>query len=115
MKNIHIVDLRREVPAEIRLEVYKDALDYLEADYYEKNWGGGLCLILPCALWDLPHYCSNSPDGYPFDYYYTIKAFPELTRDMTAEISRLDWQSAEKANEYRKNLLREWINQLENK
>lgn len=84
MRNTDIKDLKQVVPANIRLQVYKEALEYYEnkgyaeEDFIEGNYGDGLCLVLPCILWGLKHYLDFT---FEWDYHYTPIAFPELDRE----------------------------------
>jgi hypothetical protein len=77
-----------EQEPETRLRVYERALELWE-DYYKNGqyfpYGPegenlGLCLLLPCILWDLPHYLSKAPSGEHWDYHKTEIAFPELAK-----------------------------------
>ena len=68
------------VPETIRLEVYKEALDFIENDgeKYGLDKYDGLCLLLPCVMWDLDHYLNNDPNNCCWAYTETIKSFPEF-------------------------------------
>ena len=80
MKNTHILNLKQEVPLDIRIEVYKDAIKYLENDLkggYD-DYSAGLCLLLPCLLWKLNSFFSLAPDGNRWKNEHTVIAFPEI-------------------------------------
>ena len=80
MKNTHILNLKQEVPLDIRIEVYKDAIKYLEnvlKDGYDE-YSVALCILLPCLLWKLNSFFSLTPDGYNWGTNQTVIAFPEL-------------------------------------
>lgn len=111
MKNTHIKNLKEVIPSNIRLQTYKDALDYYGQIYTEsRDYTEGLCLVLPCIMWGLPHYLSNAPDG---DYWGPNKSqevFPELGRDIhrirspyLTDVTRMN---------LRMELLRNWIKEL---
>lgn len=116
MKNTHIQNLDEVIPADIRLQTYIDTLGYYEQrkwdeeDESEGYYGDGLCLVLPCIMWDLYNYLSNTPDGEYWDWTDTQKAFPELFRDIHkiygAKRNRLN------RNNVRMKLLRNWIKEL---
>ena len=70
MKNYIHPSLKEVVPKEVRLEVYKKALEFYkggktsqynleEQEQYPSQMG--ICLLLPCVLWNLKNYCSNHP------------------------------------------------------
>jgi len=80
MINTHILNLKQEVPKEIRLEVYIKAVEYINNPIQTK--GFGLCIILPVLLWDLNTFIAASPDGNDWSYQETCKAFPELTDEV---------------------------------
>lgn len=70
-----------EVPINVRLEVYKKALELIE------NWrppmfglqNSHLCILLPVILWKLPHFeLDNEYSEYDWNYEETKYAFPEL-------------------------------------
>ena len=79
MKNYDCT-LEEVVPSEIRLEVYKEALNFIEND--KKEYGldkyDGLCLLLPCIMWDLNHFLNNDPNGNYWYYGDTQYSFPEF-------------------------------------
>lgn len=89
MKNINI-DIKKTVPQAIRLQVYKESLKILqdvsnsikykiEQKKHHGVFGSvGLCVLLPCVLWDLESYLDKEPDNKHWDYRDTIIGFPEL-------------------------------------
>jgi len=90
MKNTHIPNLLKEVPKDIRLEVYKEALDIIiNNKIIKSNSGYNLCILLPCLLWDLEDYWDISPNGETWHYQETIKAFPELTQKFINNINKI--------------------------
>lgn len=91
MKN-ETITLDTIVPKEIRKQVYQEALKYYQ-NYliYPNKYQNlddedslGLCLLLPCVLWDLEHYLNDSPTGL-WEYEATVHAFPEI-KDYIPEI-----------------------------
>ena len=85
-KYIH-PNLRVEVPKELRLEIYKKAVEYYNNCNPQKDWGvaktkgRGLCVVLPCILWDLVSYCENPPHlTESWDWGDSVVAFPELQK-----------------------------------
>lgn len=76
-------NLQRELPKEVRLSVYKEALAL-----YEENKQGkysrtkddsfGLCILLPCVLWHLKHYLDDDPNDMSWNFTNTTTAFSEL-------------------------------------
>jgi len=86
-KDISIHDI---VPKHIRRATYKKAIEAIES---EKRIAGlcsfGLCLILPCLLWDLDHFLSQTPQNRAWDAYDTPSMFPELTEKRIHSISRI--------------------------
>lgn len=80
MKNTHILNLKKEVPLDIRIEVYKDAIKYLEnaLKVDEDKYYVGLCILLPCLLWDLDSSFSVAPDSLDWETEDTVIAFPEI-------------------------------------
>lgn len=101
--------LKNEVPKEIRLEVYKRAKNLIE------NWGEdtfnldnpGLCLLLPCILYNCETYLSNGNCESGWLYADTVIGFPELTLDDIEDIR----QSFDR-NKKRLELVTNWIKQL---
>jgi len=82
MINKHILNLKQEVPKDIRLEVYIKALESVK---YTKDLVGkhyGLCLLFPILLWELNNYLDNAPNGEDWDWKETPIAFPELTKEV---------------------------------
>ena len=104
---------KQEVPIGIRLEVYKEVLDLIKKyPQYDKHdnmineeqyegTGRGLCILLPCKLWNLRHNMLNSDGSITFHkdwyYYQTPIMFPELCQ----YLSQLSY-----SNGYEKYLLR---------
>ena len=84
MKN-EFINLGEPVPDELRLEVYIEAKKCVEQmlegtfNKYRAECDLGLCLLLPCVLWDLEDYCENSPADVDWDYNDTAKSFPEIS------------------------------------
>ena len=83
-KYIH-PNLRVEVPKELRLEIYKKAVEYYNNYNPQKDWGvaktkgRGLCVVLPCILWDLVSYWEIPPHlTESWKHYDTQIAFPEI-------------------------------------
>ena len=82
------------VPANIRLEVYQEALAYLLDKDTKELYGShtkdglGLRLLLPTLLWGLNHYNSKAPNGEPYSWRLTPQMFPELNEDILDRI----WQ-----------------------
>lgn len=88
------IEITSVVPPEIRLEVYKDALMVIQSKnriinsmFYTKNKMGrvlhegrsmGLCLLLPCVLWNLDTYMDKDPNGREWMFSRTWTAFPEI-------------------------------------
>jgi len=95
MRNKEIT-LKEPVPNKIRKIVYQQALKYYQ-DFLVKPHTKylligdepstlGLCLLLPCILWDLRNYLNNSPIGDEWNHRETVFGFPEI-REYTLEIS----------------------------
>ena len=93
MKNTNIKNLDKVIPKRIRFSVYKEALKLLEdasklpSNSYDVYGMGtrndnlfGLCLLLPCILWNLENYCHPAPDNTDWDWYNTSFAFPEIAK-----------------------------------
>ncbi len=115
MKNLHIKNLGQVVPAEIRLEIYKTALRIIEKQ--ERVFGllkdsYGLCLLLPCVLWNLDNYLSKAPDGNNWSYFTTSSSFPELTSKVLDKLNKTE--TDEQANKIRIKFLKDFIKMLEN-
>ena len=79
MKN-HDCILGEVIPSKIRLEVYKEALDFIENDKeeYGLNKYDGLCLLLPCITWDLNHFLNKDPNENCWFWDDTQHSFPEF-------------------------------------
>ena len=79
MKNYDCT-LGEVVPEKIRLEVYKEALDFIENDRekYGLDKYDGLCLLLPCIMWDLDHFLNSDPNDYYWYWDETADSFPEF-------------------------------------
>jgi hypothetical protein len=108
--------LRKVVPPEIRLQIYENALLFFEADdddysynhYYKlEKEGAGLCLLLPCILWNLDDYLENQKNNKYWNYSDTSIAFPELTEEIAQEI-----MYCQKPVEKRIKYLKKWIKEL---
>lgn len=79
--------LEKKLPLEIRREVYIEAHRRLKDSLRDDNdydikelfgtMSGQLCLILPCILWDLPHYMYNGPHR-AWHWEEVGTAFPEI-------------------------------------
>ena len=115
MKNIDIHP-RQVVPIEPRLKIYKEALDLIKDNRDFRTSTGdwvfndvGLCLILPCLLWDL-HYMYNPPNGNWHNWDTPIM-FPELNKFILVH-KVLDITTKEK-QELRIKFLEEAIEELE--
>lgn len=108
--------LREIVPIEIRLQIYKNALLFLKSDKKYRNSEydynleydqAGLCILLPCILWNLKDYLSNPKhSNEDWAYQHTSIAFPELTKDVIDNIEKCD---SEKAVKKRIKYLKQWI------
>lgn len=109
--------LKVVVPLEIKIQIYENALLFFQSD--KKDWDydyhykleqheAGLCILLPCILWNLPDYLSN-PKTCNWAYQHTSIAFPELTKDVIDDIEKSD---SEKAVKKRIKYLKEWIKKL---
>ena len=78
MRNENIV-LGEVVPPQIRLECYKQAREIVLSEEPRFGMSGfGLCLLLPCILWDLVDYEDSDPSDNPWDYEDTEHSFPEI-------------------------------------
>lgn len=101
MKNKQIKP-KEEVPNELRLEVYKQALA-------EINWKtnvDGLCHILPMLLWGFT-YPLQAHETLSHSYWNTDKMFPELK----VEIPKIN--RVENKNLVRRNALNRMIKKIE--
>lgn len=79
--------LDKELPREVRFPVYKKALEIYKSIIKDNSvefagmgvsGGIGLCMILPCILWNLNDYLDNAPDGNHWSFLRTSTAFPEI-------------------------------------
>lgn len=103
MKNTQISNVGILVPKEIRLEVYKEALEIFKNNTKKSdlNTKSGLCLLLPCILWDLENFLDKAPDGKHWSYSDTGKRFPELTDNVIEDIEKCGEEEAiKKRTEY---------------
>lgn len=105
MINLDIPNLKSPVPKEIRLEVYKKAVRFIEKMGCE--FPSGLCLLLPTLLWNDANF---TPEGRRWYYKDTDKAFPEMSADFFAEVST---NVSKLRAKVRVKYLRMWIKQLE--
>lgn len=79
MKNENISP-GEEVPVEIRIEIYKEAIKLIETgEPIAELSTFCLCLTLPCILWELDSFLSVAPNGEPYDSNDAPNMFPELT------------------------------------
>jgi hypothetical protein len=76
MKNQNILP-STVVPSNIRLEVYKEAIDLIQKNpaYVDSL---GLCLLLPMLLWGLEDHLSAAPNGHYWNFEHTENMFPEM-------------------------------------
>jgi hypothetical protein len=73
--------LEKELPKKIKLQVYKEALELYKNDENTiKQLGYGLCLVLPCVLWELNHFLNSAPNGEGWKFKDTCIAFPEIDK-----------------------------------
>lgn len=88
MKNTNILSLKSEVPKEIRIQVYKDAIKILKKGEGICGIGNdlGLCLILPCILWDFEDFEDLTPANQNWYWWDTKIAFPEITKEIIQTI-----------------------------
>lgn len=101
MKNQHIKS-QDEVPTEIRLEVYKQAL--------ARNWStnvDGLCHILTMYLWGFS-YENEAHKTLGHKFWHTKDMFPELV----AELPKIGRASDKNKNKVRVNSLNRMIKKL---
>lgn len=102
--------LKEVVPVEIRKQVYRKAIYLVENDgIFGLEDGNSLCLFLPCILLDLSHYLDLDDD-----WELSIIAFPEL-KDKVCFIQEHPDFYTTKCNKFRKQILIEMLNELENK
>ncbi len=87
MKNEHIKP-GDVVPAEIRIQVYEEALRIIEKGE-RRYWlrENTLCLLLPCILWSLECFLDISPCGNKWFHTHTSTMFPELTDEVIEQIT----------------------------
>lgn len=106
MKNKNILP-GQEVPIEIRIKIYQKAIDIIKSGtpHYRMNTFG-LCLILPCILWDLKSYIERAPCGVNWDHFDAQKMFPELNDGFLDEVYKMP-QS--KRSPIRIEFLQKWI------
>lgn len=108
MENEHILP-NTLVPEDIRLKVYKEAIDIIKQGELKYCLGGfDLCLLLPCILWDLDSFLNDTPLGETWWDVDTINQFPEITKlvSTTGSLDRID------ADQLRIQCLEEAIKQL---
>jgi len=74
MKNAHIKP-GQLVPAELRLEIYKEAKRSIETN---TNISNDIQMLCVCILWDLKEYFHNSPSGKRWSVYHSQIMFPEF-------------------------------------
>lgn len=88
MKNAHIKP-GELVPAEIRLEVYKEAKEIIESGGHSLVYRGNysLCLVLPCILWGLGHFIEDAPNGDYWDIIHAHPMFPEIDKSFISEMN----------------------------
>ena len=112
-KNIDILP-NTLVPTEIRIDTYKKAIDIVKSGEPKHGiYPHGLCLLLPCILWNLTHYCDDAPCGDEWDYNDTSNQFPELTQSRINSIKELSVTNKTLKNKQRINCLRGMIKQAE--
>ena len=117
MKNEQIKDLSEEVDVEIRIQVYKDTIAFIESKYEVVEEGScdvpeyddGLCMLLPAILWGLEKYSNRTPSGERWLFYAAGIAFPELTRNV---INTIVATSYKEKVAFRKRVLKGFINKL---
>lgn len=128
MKNKHIKNLSQEVPPQIRVEVYEEAIKRTEIaiNNYDKkhdlpfDYSAGLCLLLPVCLWDLKDCHQETPDGSWWSHYDTLLAFPELGDNIKSLKRQLDDDYNDLGTPFyqglntRINFLKKFIQQIQN-
>lgn len=115
MKNTEITTLNEAVPEEIRLEVYKEALELYKENspkIYQNTLmdrSRGLCILLPMVLWGLDEF---DPFDEEREWYWgdTFVAFPELNKTI---IGILEEMRQEDKPAKRQEYLQRWIHELE--
>lgn len=111
--------LSKEVPLELRLDIYKKALHFV-SNYGNIELPGRLiypelCLLLPVILYNFDHYSSMFGNA-DFSHKKTKIAFPELNKKFFSEIESYPSNSClEESNIVRKRYLQYWITEIENK
>ena len=106
------------VPKQKRLAVYKQAVEHIKTKSCKHLCGtnqphlSGLCLLLPCILWDLNHYADRSPSGVYWSYYDTSKMFPELTEEDIISITSITYCGEDTSDKQRIKLLKKYIRKL---
>ncbi len=112
MKNKHIKNLGEVVPAKIRLEVYKEALEIIEKNLWKSGTNGhGLCVLLPCCLWNLISFLDKAPDGKDWKYQATTISFPELDSKILNKLNKTNTEK--EINKLRIKFLKKFIVKLE--
>lgn len=108
------------VPANIRIEVYKEAMKIIKKG--EPAHGitfFSLCVLLPSILWNLKYYIDDAPCGHGWFSGSTPVMFPELTDERINEITDISWEHEsmhiKKRNLKRLAMLREMIADLTSK
>ena len=107
--------LDHEFPKEVRLEVYKKAIEIIEKNLHatKEIKSYQLCLLIPVICWEIKHYLSRpliSGVLCDWDYNDTNIAFPEINDEFIGEIVKMPtWQRMDFRIEY----LNKWVAQLE--
>lgn len=120
MKNEKIKDLSKRIETEVRLQVYKDTVSFIESSYEVvgsytgdiPEYDDGLCILLPAILWGLDRYSMPSPCGEAWLFNDTGNAFPELTKKI---IKAIIVNPYEERAAFRLEVLKGFINKLESK
>lgn len=106
MKRTEIRNLNNEIPVEIRLEVYKEALEDMT-----HIWNYGLCIGLPMILWGLKRYTEPQPDGKLWNFGKTGYAFPELNLEVINHLSKIKTKT-DVGNQARTEVIKKFIEKL---
>lgn len=108
MKRTHILNLKSEIDAQTRLEVYREAWELAKNTrlFMEQ----GFCFGLPMVLWGLDHYNDLAPDGKKWCHGHTGLAFPEVTHEVLKDLDT--YESRMHGNDRRIKYLEEWISKL---